>query len=70
MFRHPRTTAERRAACAAKADGIKVRPSRNFRNLPNEWDEILLSDSHRAKRRGQRKSDKRVRATPTDEKEN
>jgi len=48
--RHPKTTQERRIARAHERDedlryyGIKVRAKRNFRNLPNAWDDISHSD--------------------------
>jgi hypothetical protein len=38
-YRHPRTTQERRASFAYKG---YIRPSRNFRNLPNTYDDLVI----------------------------
>jgi hypothetical protein len=40
MFRHPATIAERRAVKTAIEEGIKIRPSRNAKRLPNDYDDI------------------------------
>lgn len=42
MLRHPRTTQERRAACASEVDGLPVRAKRNHRQLPTAWDDVFL----------------------------
>ena len=45
-YRHPKTTSERRAAVALSDDqdaryyGVRVRPGRSVRNLPNTYDDV------------------------------
>ena len=39
-MRHPRTTAEVKAENSALDNGVKVRAKRNYRNIPNEWDDM------------------------------
>lgn len=41
--RHPKTTAEIREAEGCRVDGIKVRPARTKRHLPNAWDDINVA---------------------------
>lgn len=49
-FRHPKTTSERREAVGLYVDedaryyGIKVRPKRSDRSLPNTYDDVYRSD--------------------------
>ena len=42
-YRALKTTNERRqiAACLDEEDAPRIRPSRNFRNLPNAWDDFM-----------------------------
>lgn len=48
-YRHPKTTSERRAAVGLCGDedaryyGVKVRPGRSCRNLPNTYDDVPRS---------------------------
>ena len=44
-YRNPKTLAERKAALAAKEDGLKVRPKRNAKNLPNSYDDLPVAAS-------------------------
>lgn len=67
LMRSPKTTAERRDADLAKREGVKVRPKRNARNLPNAWDEIIIDEPRwPVKPRGKRKSDLRPKETTND----
>jgi hypothetical protein len=54
--RDMRTTAECRAEHGATEQGVKVRAKRNYRNLPNAWDDMPLArrnkcDRHKDHRR-------------------
>lgn len=48
MFRHPRTTAAKRAAALVLKDELEppVRAKRNARNLPSTWDDIQFSSRY------------------------
>ena len=41
-LRSPKTTQECRKEQDSLENGIKVRPKRNRRNLPNAWDDIVV----------------------------
>lgn len=41
-IRAVRTHSERRAASAAVADGVRVRPKRGMRMLPTRWDDQFV----------------------------
>lgn len=45
LYRRPKTTRDKRAACAAALDELEppVRAARNVRNLPGTWDDIQFS---------------------------
>ena len=43
IMRRPRTTAERRAACAAAADRDEGAPGLRRRERPTAWDDRLIS---------------------------
>jgi hypothetical protein len=45
-LRRPRTTAERRAACAADADRDEGAPGLRRRERPTAWDDKLISAIH------------------------
>ena len=46
ILRRPRTTAERRAACAAEADRDEGAPGLRRRRRPTAWDDLLISALH------------------------
>lgn len=54
-LRHPRTTAERRAGFAAKADGVPVRAKRRPANLPTTWDDIWITGQRDDRRKNPRR---------------
>lgn len=47
IFRHPKTNQEARACLDAKEQGVKVRAKRNRNNLPNAYDDIIVSEWHK-----------------------
>lgn len=44
-YRHPKTTQERRLSCDNEIKEF-IKPSRNFRNLPDVWEEIPRNRDH------------------------
>lgn len=42
FYRVPRTFGERKAVLAALEDGVRVRPKRNVKHLPNDYDDKIV----------------------------
>ena len=78
-FRHPRTTNERRANCAANTTreiledhgiAFKIRPKRGWHRLPTTYDDIFLryerswKEHRRAQRKNTRSINRRIHSPP------
>ena len=51
ILRRPRTTAERRAACAAEADRDEGAPGLRRRERPTAWDDLVVAALYDRSRR-------------------